>query len=124
MFYDRIDESVDVKCGILVSIQTGICCRDHFQLEFRNNRPILFLSNLRDNIFDLKIAHKLCKQLCDTGLDFSDEEKLCKLNNTIAPIKRNINKMKKSVAKHQKEMEQCIETQLQSLAVIIDLLRS
>ena len=45
----------------LVSLNTGICCKEDFELEIRNNKPILFLHKLQDNLYHLRLAVKFFK---------------------------------------------------------------
>ena len=40
-FYRDIDTNHDIKCGILISLKSGICSREDFHLEVRDKKPIL-----------------------------------------------------------------------------------
>jgi len=64
-FYSDIDNpsNRDVQCGLFVSLHTGICNKDDFQFEIRNNVPILFIHGLYSNFGCLRIAMSFFKNV-------------------------------------------------------------
>ena len=49
-FYRDIDTNHDIKCGILISLKSGICSREDFHLEVRDKKPIIFLYYITSNM--------------------------------------------------------------------------
>lgn len=104
-FYRDIDTNHDINCGVLISLKSGICSRDDFQLEIRDNKPILFLHNIAKNFDNLNLAIKFFKLMLNTDtLDLSSKEKMDKIKNSIPIIKRNWNAMQQKIKKFQQEM--------------------
>ncbi len=104
-FYRDIDINHDIHCGILISLKSGICSRDDFHLEVRENKPILFLHNVAKNFDNINLAVKFFKLILKTdSIDLSNKEKIEKIKNSIPIIKRNWNAMQQRIKKFQQEM--------------------
>lgn len=111
-FYRDIDNNHDINCGILLSLKSGICSRDDFQLEVRDNKPILFLHNISKNFDNINLAIKLFKLVLKTDtIDLSCKEKIDKIKNSIPIIKRNWNAMQQKIKKFQQEMLEHVNDQ-------------
>ncbi len=111
-FYRDIDTNHDIKCGILISLKSGICSREDFHLEVRDKKPILFLHNISSNMENLSLAVILFKLILGTNsIDLSRKEIEEKLKNSIPIIKRNWNKMRQQIKKFEQEMIICVADQ-------------
>jgi hypothetical protein len=102
-FYRDMDSEAnkDIQCGILVSLNSGICCKEDFELEIRNNKPILFLHRLQDNLFHLRLAIKFFKLILNgKKCDFSNAEITGGFKNIAKTMKRNFTKQKKLLDKY------------------------
>jgi len=104
-FYRDIEHNEDVHGGLLISLNTGIIGRDDFSMEFRNNKPIMFLHNLKRDPTYIKLAiTSLSVILKNDKCDFGDVEIYNKLKNFGPSIKRLFNKMKSGIKKHEETM--------------------
>ena len=122
-FYRDIDTNHDIKCGILISLKSGICSREDFHLEVRDKKPILFLHNISSNMENLSLAVILFKLILGTNsIDLSRKEIEEKLKNSIPVIKRNWNKMRQQIKKFEQDMIECIADQEGHVRSIFELL--
>ena len=97
-FYRDITINKDIKGGIFCSLKTGICARNDFQLEIIDNKPIIFICQLKKNINKIKIAVDVLKTLMNVENNvLSDKEKCDKLNNIIRDFKKDQKKARKIV---------------------------
>ena len=111
-FYRDIDNNHDIQCGVLISLKSGICSREDFHLEVRDNKPILFLHNIAKNFDNLNLAIKFFKLMLKTNtIDLSCKEKIDKIKNSIPIIKRNWNAMQQKIKKFQQEMLEHVNDQ-------------
>lgn len=111
-FYRDVDTNHDINCAVLISLKSGICSREDFQLEIRDNKPILFLHNIAKNFDNLNLAIKLFKLVLKTDtIDLSCKEKIDKIKNSIPIIKRNWNAMQQKIKKFQQEMLEHVNDQ-------------
>jgi hypothetical protein len=124
-FYRDIDINNDINCGVIISLKSGICARDDFQLEVRGGKPILFLHNISGNITNLGLAVKLFKLILKPGtIDLTCKETTDKITNIIPIIKRNMNLMKQKLQKFNTEMLECTNAQESLLKELIAVLGS
>lgn len=122
-FYRDIDTNHDIKCGILISLKSGICSRDDFHLEVRDKKPILFLHNISSNMENLSLAVILFKLILGTNsINLSRKEIEEKLKNSIPVIKRNWNKMRQQIKKFEQDMIECVADQESHVRSIFELL--
>lgn len=122
-FYRDIDTNHDIKCGILISLKSGICSREDFHLEVRDKKPIIFLHNISSNMENLSLAVILFKLILGTNsIDLSRKEIEEKLKNSIPIIKRNWNKMRQQIKKFEQDMIECVADQESHVRSIFELL--
>lgn len=122
-FYRDIDINNDINCGIIISLKSGICARDDFQLEVRGGKPILFLHNISSNISNLGLAVKLFKLILKPGkIDLTCKETTDKITNIMPIIKRNMNLIKQKLQKFNTEMQECTNAQESLLKELITVL--
>ena len=123
-FYRDMDTNHDIKCGILISLKSGICSRDDFHLEVRDKKPILFLHNISSNMENLSLSVILFKLILGTSsIDLSNKEVEEKIKNSIPVIKRNWNKIRQHIKKFQQDITDCIEDQESHVRSIFELLK-
>ena len=104
-FYRDVENNEDVQGGLLISLNTGIIGRDDFSMEFRNNKPIMFLHNLKRDPTYIKLAvTSLSVILKNDNCDFGNVEIFNKLQNFGPSIKRLFNKMRQGLKKHEETM--------------------
>jgi hypothetical protein len=122
-FYRDIDINHDIHCGLFISIKSGICARDDFQLEVRSGKPIIFLHNISKNVHNLELAVTLFKLILKTdSIDLGCKEIIDKIKISIPIIKRNWNKMRQKVRKFERELLECVTDQETHIRNIFDLL--
>jgi len=122
-FYRDIDINHDIQCGILMSLKSGICAREDFHLEIRDDKPILFLHNVATNMKHVDLAIELFKLILKTEcIDLNNKEILDKLKNNIPMIKRNWNKMRQKIQKFEREMMSSVLSQETMVRGIFELL--
>jgi hypothetical protein len=122
-FYRDIDINHDIHCGLFISIKSGICARDDFQLEIRSGKPIIFLHNISKNVHNLELAVTLFKLILKTdSIDLGCKEIIDKIKISIPIIKRNWNKMRQKVRKFERELLECVADQETHIRNIFDLL--
>jgi hypothetical protein len=123
-FYRDIDINHDIQCGILMSLKSGICAREDFQLEIRDNKPILFLHNTAKNMKHIDLAIELFKLILKTdGIDLNNKEILDKLKNNIPIVKRNWNKIRHKIKKFEKDMMESVLSQESIFRSIFEVLK-
>jgi len=123
-FYRDLDRESnnDLQCAVLVSMHTGICGREDFEFEVRNNKPILFLHKLSSNFTNLELAFKFFKLILDQKeIDLSNKEVVGLFKNIATSIKRNFKKLKKQLDKFHSDQT---ETLLQNETHILDLYKA
>lgn len=123
-FYRDLDRESnnDLQCAVLVSMHTGICGREDFEFEVRNNKPILFLHKLSSNFTNLELAFKFFKLILDQkDLDLSNKEVAGLFKNIATSIKRNFKKLKKQLDKFHSDQT---ETLIQNESHIMDLYKA
>ena len=88
-FYNDIETNDEVKCGVFASLKSGVVNRGDFQLEFRNNKPVFFLTHVKDNMKHLVVAMKFFETLINIqDIDMSQKEKIDRIQHLIPVIKR------------------------------------
>lgn len=123
-FYRDIDINHDIQCGILMSLKSGICAREDFQLEIRDNKPILFLHNTAKNMKHIDLAIELFKLILKTDdIDLNNKEILDKLKNNIPIVKRNWNKIRHKIKKFEKDMMESVLSQESIFRSIFEVLK-
>ena len=111
-FYNDIERNKDIHGGILISLKSGICSKEDFQLEICDGKPVIFLHNLLNNLDNITKGILILKIICNKeDVDLTNKEILDRLKNFSPELKRNLGKMKRSLKKHEKDMLQCIVDQ-------------
>jgi len=118
-FEKDIRENADVFGGVLISNSSGVSKKDDFQIDIINSKPVMYLHKTNNDNNKIKCAIDLIESiLCANHIDFQDKEicdKLCKISSE---IKRKINKIKRDMDKHTKNI---IETVLNIETLVKDV---
>lgn len=102
----------DVQCGILISMNCGICAHDDFTLEVRSGKPLMFLHNIRDNKVHIRLAAQMFKLiLSQNSFDLTSTELRGKLTQLAKNIKSNYQKHKTHLDKYYQQSLGMIEDQ-------------
>lgn len=102
----------DIQCGLLLSMNCGICAYDDFALEVRAGKPVMFLHNIRDNITHIRIAtHMFRLILSQNSLDLSNKELRGRLAQLAKNVKTNYQKQKNHLDKYYQQSLVFIEDQ-------------
>ena len=99
-FYKDMNTNHDIQCGVLLSLQSGVCAKADFHLEVTDGKPILFLHHMSQNMFHVELAVQLFKLILKTdSIDLTCKEITGKMKNSIPIIKRNWNKIRQKIQK-------------------------
>ena len=102
-FYRDVDNKAnsDIDCALMVSMNTGICCKGDFQFEMRNGKPIMFLHRVKDNARSVALAIRFLQLVLSQSetLNLKDEEVITGYKNLASSIKRNFTKQKNRLDK-------------------------
>lgn len=102
----------DIQCGMLLSMNCGICAYDDFALEVRSGKPLMFLHNIRDNLTHIRIAtHMFRLILGQKSLDLSSTELRGRLAQLAKNVKTNYQKQKTHLDKYYQQSLTFIEDQ-------------
>ena len=74
-FHRDMKENPDYTCGILLSMNAGICAKEDMSIEIVNERPIVYLHNFLGDTNKLKHALSIVKMIHSIkGLNLKDQE--------------------------------------------------
>lgn len=121
-FYLDIEHNADIQCGIFASLKSGVVNRSDFHLEFRNKKPILFLTYVKDNMKHIKIALMIFRILLSiNNLNMTEKEKVDRVTHIIPVIKRKWTSLRTTLATFQTTMTQLIYEQEESIKVLLSI---
>jgi len=127
-FYRDLDNAAnnDIQCALMVSLTTGICCKDDFEFEMRNGKPIMFLHKVRDNMSCVALAMKFLELVVKQGdsLNLKDAEVLSGFKNLASTIKRNFTKQRARLDKFHAEQLEALAAQETSVTSLYGLVGS
>jgi len=127
-FYRDLDNPAnnDVHCALMVSLTTGICCKEDFEFEMRNGKPIMFLHKVRDNISCVALAMKFLELVVKrpVSLNLKDAEVLSGFKNLASTIKRNFTKQRSRLDKFHAEQLEALAAQETSITSLYGLVGS
>ena len=87
-FKKDIERNADFKYGILLSLKSGIVNHKDLSLEFCGGKPIVYLHDVKDEPFKIKIAYEICQLILKNVdcFDITKEETQQKLKEKIRVI--------------------------------------
>ena len=105
-----LEVNKDIHCGVLISLDSGICAKDDFHMEFIGGKPVIYLHHTRDQMYHIRLAFKMFDiMLRQEGLDTKMETALTVFKALSKKLKRNYKKQKTLIDK-------CRAEQLKTLA--------
>ena len=88
----------DVKCGLMLSMRSGICKRDDFELEVWDGKPVLYVHNWRSNSESIIVAFSFFKMLLSQSqTDLYLQERLSAYKTAAETLKKLWSKRKKAL---------------------------
>jgi hypothetical protein len=123
-FYRDIESqgNSDVHCGLLISMNCGISCKEDFSIEVRNGKPVMFLHNIKDNFSHIRLAYQMFKViLSSSNIDLEDAEVRGKLGNVAKSVKRNFQNQKKMLDKYYKDHVNALEQQQKDIIELFNI---
>ena len=121
-FYKDIEANAEFQCAIFASLKSGVVNRADFHVEFRNTKPIIFLTHVKKNIKHLKLALLILQILTDISKEnVMAKEKVDRMNHIIPVIKRRWGTMRSSVATFQTTMNKLIDDQEHSIREMLKI---
>ena len=94
----------EMKGGIFISLKSGISSRDDFQLEVYDGRPVIFLTQVKDNMEKIQLAAKFIETMVKENIDLKNEELVGGLKKLVPVIKRKWNTLKGNVENFKNKM--------------------
>ena len=86
-FYSDIKNNADINGGVFVSLKSGICKKEDFQLEIIEGKPIVFLHKLLQNMDNITKAVMIIQLICDKEcIDLNNKEILGNFSPTLKEI--------------------------------------
>ncbi len=98
-FKKDIEGNADLRYGVLLSLKSGIVNHKDLSLEFCGGKPIVYLHDVKDEPFKIKIAYDICQLILKNVdcFDITKEETQQKLQEKVKFItarhKRMVNKI-------------------------------
>jgi hypothetical protein len=111
-----------MKGGVFISLKSGISAHNDFQLEVYDDRPVIFLTYVKDNMEKIKLAVKLIEVIVKEKLDLKNEEIVGGIKKLIPSIKRNWNKMKGTLENFKNKMSREILEQESNIIEIFKII--
>ena len=88
----------DIKCGLMLSMRSGICKRSDFELEVWAGKPTLYIHNWRSNSESIIVAFSFFKMLLSqTQTDLYLQERLSAYRNAADTLRKIWAKRKKAL---------------------------
>lgn len=68
-FYRDLESpaNTDFQCAVLVSLRSGVCCKEDFSFEMRGERPVMFIHHLEKNFDSLMLAAQFFRLVLSAG---------------------------------------------------------
>lgn len=103
----------DVDCGVLISLDSGICAKEDFSIEFVGGKPVIYLHHTRNQMEHIQLAFTLFKIILrQEGLDTNMETAITVFKGLAKKLKRNYKKQKTIIDKyHAEQLKNLVEQQ-------------
>lgn len=114
-----LEGNKDIHCGVLISLDSGICAKDDFHMEFIGEKPVIYLHHTRNQMFHIRLAFTIFEiMLRQDNLHTKMESAVTVFKGLAKKLKRNYNKQKSIIDKYRAEQLKIMSEQQQH---IIDL---
>ena len=122
-FYKDMKNNQEYTCGILLSLQSGICRKQDFSFEFVDGRPVMFLHNANNDVNKLTYAVSFFKIIMSiTNLDINNQEILDAIIEKQGNVTKAYNTMKSTINKFHEDVSQLLETHQSELNTLFQLI--
>jgi hypothetical protein len=122
-FYKDMKNNQEYTCGILLSLQSGICRKQDFSFEFVDGRPVMFLHNANNDVNKLTYAVSFFKIIMSiTNLDINNQEILDAIIEKQGNVTKAYNTMKSMINKFHEDVLQLLETHQSELNTLFQLI--
>jgi len=112
----KIEANNDVKCGVLISLDSGICNKEDFSMEFIGGKPIIYLHHTREHMEHIRLALTMFQIILrQESLDTIMETATATFKQISKKLKRNFNKQKKQIDKFRSDQLQSLCEQQESI---------
>ena len=108
----ELDTNKDVQCGVIISLDSGICGKEDFHMEFVGGKPVIYLHHTRNQMHHIKLAFMLFHILLrQETLDTKMETAGTVFKGLGKKLRRNYNKQKNIIDKHRAEQLKQLDEQ-------------
>tara|TARA_Y100000389_G_scaffold188356_1_gene210827 strand:+ start:49 stop:1101 length:1053 start_codon:yes stop_codon:yes gene_type:complete len=114
----------DFHCAVLVSLRSGVCCREDFSFEMHGTRPVLFIHHLERNYDNLLLASKFFRLVLSAGESVDLQAKATEdgLRAAATALKRGYSKQRTRLNRYHAEQMGLIAEQEARLVELYGLL--
>mgnify|MGYP001227219726 CR=1 FL=1 len=99
-----LETNKDIQCGVLISLDSGICVKEDFHIEFIGGKPIIYLHHTRHHMYHIRLVYTLFEILLkQENLDMKIESAVTIFKNLSKKLKRNYKKQITTIDKHRAE---------------------
>ena len=114
-----LEANKDIHCGVLISLDSGICAKDDFHMEFIGEKPVIYLHHTRNQMYHIRLAFTIFEiMLRQDNLHTKMESAVTVFKGLAKKLKRNYNKQKSIIDKFRADQLKIMSEQQQH---IIDL---
>ena len=109
-FHRDMKENPQYTCGVLISMNSGVCAKDDMSIDIVNERPILYLHNFSKNTNKMKYALQVINMIHSTEtLNLKDQETINFIRMAQKELKKDYTKSKKDLDKFHEKMTKNLE---------------
>ena len=107
-----LESNKDIHCGVLISLDSGICAKDDFHMEFIGEKPIIYLHHTRNQMYHIRLAFTIFEiMLRQDNLHTKMESAVTVFKGLAKKLKRSYNKQKTTIDKYRAEQLKMITEQ-------------
>lgn len=120
-FKKDMKSNADFRYGILVSLQSGVANHADLSLEFCDGKPIVYLHDVRDQPFKIKIAYDICQLILKNidSFDVTKEETQQKLKEMIKSMTARNKRLLCKIEDFSNDMKSEIKAQWEEFGELI-----
>lgn len=108
----ELETNKDIQCGVIISLDSGICGKEDFHIEFIGGKPVIYLHHTRNQMHHIKLAFMLFHILLrQETLDTKMETAATVFKGLSKKLRRNYNKQKSIIDKHRAEQLKQLDEQ-------------
>ena len=111
-----LETNKDIHCGVLISLDSGICAKDDFHMEFVGEKPVIYLHHTRNQMYHIRLAFTIFEiMLRQDNLHTKMESAVTIFKGLAKKLKRNYNKQKSTIDKCRAEQLKIMTEQQQHI---------